>query len=283
MKSNTKKLFTWGAVVLVALGAWATVNQLSANKARASQKNVAYDRVMESDVMTWGIKGDTKLIGVMDIASGEYQGFEVDLAKELTKRINPNAKAELTQVTAGTRVPMLLNVNIDTIIATMTITDERKKVVNFSDHYFKAGQSIMVPDNSKIKSVEDVNYKGAKILAVTGTNSAENIKEFAPKAQVVGLPDYATAMTALESGQGDAITSDNTILFGLGADKPNLKIVGGAFTSEEYAMAFSKNEPKLEAATNKALAEMRADGSYDKLAEKWFGEVRGLDWKEVTK
>lgn len=283
MQSTTKKVLAWGAVALLALGAWAAIDKMSENQARASQKNLAYDRVMKSNVMNWGIKGDTKLVGAMNIESGQYEGFEIDLAKELTKRVNPKAEAELTQVTSGTRVPMLLNGNIDTIIATMTITDDRKKVVDFSDHYFAAGQSIMVPDNSKIKSVKDLNYKGAKILAVTGTNSAENIKKFAPKAQVVGLPDYSTAMSALESGQGQALTSDNTILFGLGADKPNLKIVGGTFTTEEYGMAFSKNEPKLEAATNKALADMRADGSYDKLAQKWFGTVRGLDWKEVTK
>jgi len=283
MQRTMKKVIIWAVVAVLAIGTGFALKSMHDNKQRASQKDGAYDRVMTSNVMNWGIKGDTKLIGAMNIETGEYEGFEIDLAKAITKRINPKATAELTQVTSGTRVPMLLNGNIDAIIATMTITDERKKVVDFSDHYFAAGQSIMVPENSKVKSVRDLNYKGAKILAVTGTNSVENIKKFAPKAQVVGLPDYATAMSALESGQGDALTSDNTILFGLAADKPHLKIVGGTFTTEGYGIAFSKNEPKLEEATNKALAELRADGTYDKLAHKWFGEVRGLDWKEVTK
>ncbi|RRG18180.1 glutamine ABC transporter substrate-binding protein [Weissella viridescens] len=245
-------------------------------------KNETYDRIKKTHKMNWGVKGDTKLMGLTDIKTGKLEGFDIDMAKAITKRIDPKAKPELTQITSGTRVPMLLNGNIDAIIATMTITPEREKVVDFSEPYFNAGQALMVKKSSDVKSIKDMNHKGARILGVQGSNSIENVKKFAPKAKVVALPDYATALTALESGQGDALTTDNSILYGMAVDNHNVKVVGGTFTTEPYGVAVDKNDPKLTKAINKAIDEMKADGSYDKLAKKWFSNVPGMHWKEVT-
>ena len=178
-------------------------------------KNQTYDRIMKTDRMNWGVKGDTKLMGLMNIKTGKLEGFDVDMAKEITKRINPKAKVEYTQITSGTRVPMLLNGNIDAIIATMSITPDRQKVVDFSQSYFNAGQSILVKKSSKYHNVKQLNTPKARVLAVQGSTSIDEIKDFAPKAKVVGLQDYATALTALKAGQGDALTTDNGILYGV--------------------------------------------------------------------
>ncbi|MBX4173271.1 transporter substrate-binding domain-containing protein [Weissella viridescens] len=251
-------------------------------QAETTAKNQTYDRIKKTHTMNWGVKGDTKLMGLTNIRTGKLEGFDIDMAKAITKRIDPKAKPELTQITSGTRVPMLLNGNIDAIIATMTITPERKKVVDFSEPYFNAGQALMVMKKSDVKSIKDLNHKGARILGVQGSNSIENVKKFAPKAKVVALPDYATALTALESGQGDALTTDNSILYGMAVDNHNVKVVGGNFTTEPYGVAVDKADPKLTKAINKAIDEMKADGSYDKLAKKWFNDVPGMNWKEVT-
>lgn len=251
-------------------------------QAETAAKNQTYDRIKKTHTMNWGVKGDTKLMGLTNIRTGKLEGFDIDMAKAITKRIDPKAKPELTQITSGTRVPMLLNGNIDAIIATMTITPEREKVVDFSEPYFNAGQALMVMKKSDVKSIKDLNHKGARILGVQGSNSIENVKKFAPKAKVVALPDYATALTALESGQGDALTTDNSILYGMAVDNHNVKVVGGNFTTEPYGVAVDKADPKLTKAINKAIDEMKADGSYDKLAKKWFNDVPGMNWKEVT-
>lgn len=251
-------------------------------QAETAAKNQTDDRIKKTHTMNWGVKGDTKLMGLTNIRTGKLEGFDIDMAKAITKRIDPKAKPELTQITSGTRVPMLLNGNIDAIIATMTITPERKKVVDFSEPYFNAGQALMVMKKSDVKSIKDLNHKGARILGVQGSNSIENVKKFAPMAKVVALPDYATALTALESGQGDALTTDNSILYGMAVDNHNVKVVGGNFTTEPYGVAVDKADPKLTKAINKAIDEMKADGSYDKLAKKWFNDVPGMNWKEVT-
>lgn len=120
--------------------------------------------VLQTDVkdntITWGVKADTKLFGLMDIKDSKVKGFEIDLAKAMTKEIlGKNGKAVFVPVTSQTRVPLLRNGNIDAIMATMTINPERAKQVDFTKSYFDAGQAILVKKGSPIHSVKDLNKK----------------------------------------------------------------------------------------------------------------------------
>ncbi|KRN93542.1 amino acid ABC transporter periplasmic protein [Pediococcus stilesii] len=244
----------------------------------------AWTQAQKTDSLTWGVKADTKLFGLMNVKTSQIEGFDIDMAKALTKKmLGKDAKANFVQVTSQTRIPLLKNGNLDAIIATMTITDERKKVVDFSNSYFDAGQSLLVKKGSPIKNVQDLNKSGTKVIGVVGSNSVENIKKFAPKAQVIQLQDYAQALTALKSGQGAALTTDNGILFGMAVDNPNYQVVGKAFTKEPYGVAINKGQDDLKEHVNKALKELEKSGEYNKLIEKWFGNIAGFDYKEVER
>ncbi|WP_370398638.1 transporter substrate-binding domain-containing protein [Weissella sagaensis] len=269
---------------ILAASAFALVAGVSAtNEIHADNvKNDTYKRIMKTDRMNWGVKGDTKLMGLMNIKTGKLEGFDVEMAKEITKRVNPDAKVVYTQITSGTRVPMLINGNIDAIIATMSVTPDRQKVVDFSQPYFNAGQSILVKKSSKYHNVKELNTPKARVLAVQGSTSIDEIKEFAPKAKVDGLQDYATALTALKAGQGDALTTDNGILYGMAAGSKSLEVRGGTFTKEPYGVAMQKQNPKLVKAVDKAIDDIKQDGTYEKMAKKWFGDVKGMDWKELA-
>lgn len=247
----------------------------------AVSKTNQLTRIKNEKEMIWGVKADTKLFGLMNIKTGEIQGFDIDMAKAITKRVDPAAKATFIQVTSQTRIPLLKNGNIEGIIATMTITPEREEVVDFSKPYFNAGQSLLVMKNSKVKNIKDLNHKGATVLGTVGSNSVLNVKKFAPKARVLQLQDYAQALTALKSGQGDALTTDNGILYGMSEENPNTRVVGGTFTKEPYGIAMDKGQGDLQAAVNKAIDEIHADGTYNKLIEKWFGNVPGFDWRSL--
>src|SRR5699024_12390792 len=154
------------------------------SKPLSSQNVLENDK--QSKTITWGVKADTKLLGLIDVKDGKEKGFEIDLATALTKKmIGKDAKAKFVTVTSQSRIPLLKNGNIDAIIATMTITPERQKTINFSNSYFDAGQSLLVKDDSSVKKVEDLNNK--TIIGVVGSNSVENVKKFAPKAQVLQL------------------------------------------------------------------------------------------------
>ncbi|QHW29726.1 transporter substrate-binding domain-containing protein [Paenibacillus rhizovicinus] len=219
-----------------------------------------------------GVKYDTKLFGLKDPASGSVEGFDVDIAKALAKDIlGDETKLELKEVTSKTRIPMLNNNDIDMIVATMTITDERKKEVDFSDVYFKAGQSLLVKKGSAIKSIDDIK-KGTKVLAVKGSTSVDNIKAKVPDASILEFDNYQDAFSALKAGQGDTLTTDNAILYGMAVQDPGYEVVGEPFTDEPYGIAIKKGETDLLNSVNEGLKKLHDNGEYDKIYEKWIGQ-----------
>jgi putative glutamine transport system substrate-binding protein len=199
----------------------------------------------ESNEIIWGVKNDTRLFGLMDIPSREVKGFDIDIAKAITDKIlGRDGRATFVEVTSKTRIPLLKNGNIDAIIATMTISEERKKQVDFSDVYFDAGQSLLVKKGSSITGVDSLD-ETTTVLAVKGSTSAVNI-------------------------QGDAMTTDNAILLGMSSENPDYELVGGTFTEEPYGIAINKGQENFLQAVNDALKEMHEDGTYDEIYEKWF-------------
>lgn len=245
------------------------------------QKSVTATNVLTRDKqqnsIVWGVKSDTRLFGLMDIKTDTIKGFDIDIAKEISHRIfGKDVKMDFVPVTSNTRLPLLKNGNVDALICTMSITPDRAKQVDFSDVYFDAGQSLLVKKGSPIKSVKDLNSK-TKVIGVQGSTSVENIKKVAPKTPVLQLSDYAQAFTALKSGQGDALTTDNGILYGMSVDDPNYVVVGGAFTTEPYGIAVNKGQKPFLKEINQSLEAMHKDGTYRKIQQKWFGNVQGFD------
>lgn len=228
------------------------------------------EQIKERGKLVAGVKYDTKLFGLKDPSSGNVEGFDVDIAKAIAKQIlGDETKVELKEVTSKTRIPMLQNGDIDIIIATMTITDERKEQVDFSDVYFEAGQSLLVKSDSAITGLDSLD--GVKVLAVKGSTSAQNIREKAPKAEVLEFDNYQDAFTALKAGKGEALTTDNIILIGMQQTDNNYKLVGGNFTSEPYGMAIRKGDTAFVEEVNKVLKSLKDSGEYDTLHEKWLG------------
>lgn len=259
-----------------------TMTACGSSKALSKQDVLKVDT--KANTITWGVKADTKLFGLMNTKTSIDEGFEVDIAKALTKEIlGKDGKAVFVPITSSTRVPLLRNGNIDAIIATMTITPEREKQVDFTRSYFNAGQAILVKKGSPIQSVKDLNKKGKVVIGVVGSNSVQNIGKFAPKAKVLQMSDYAQALTALKSGQGDALTTDNGILYGMSVDNPGYVVVGGSFTQEPYGIAVNQGQTNFKNRLNKALTTIENDGTYNKILKKWFGNVEGFNYEEMKR
>lgn len=257
-----KRLIKWAALFLLML-------PLAACGKSVAEQDIA-ETAKENNRITWGVKYDTRLFGMMDIETHHVKGFDIDIAEAITEKIlGRDGDAVFVEVTSKTRIPLLKNGNIDAIIATMTITEERLKQVNFSDVYFDAGQSLLVKKGSSITGVDSLTEKDT-VLAVKGSTSAVNIREHAPKAKVLELENYAEAFTALQSGQGDAMTTDNAILLGMASENKDYELVGGTFTEEPYGIAINKGQDNFLKEVNQALKEMHADGTYDRIYDKWF-------------
>ncbi|MGX9132916.1 transporter substrate-binding domain-containing protein [Rummeliibacillus sp. JY-2-4R] len=274
MLKKKKALFTvllFAMISVLMLAACGTKEKSNSTKSDSSgsSKN-SLEAIKEKDKIVFGVKNDTRLFGLKNPKTGNVEGFDIDIAKEITKIVlGDESKAEFKEVTSKTRIPMLQKGDIDAIVATMTITDERKKEVDFSDVYFKAGQALLVKKGSPIKSIADIK-KGTKVLAVKGSTSAVNIREKAPDATVLEFENYAEAFTALKAGQGDTLTTDNAILYGMVDEDPNYQVVGDLFTDEPYGIAVKKDSPELVQAINDALKELHDNGKYDELYKKWI-------------
>lgn len=241
----------------------------------------ALKNIKATNTITWAVEGDKKLFSLIDIHDDREKGFDIDMAKAITREIlGPKGKAKFTLATSQSRIPLLKNGNVDAVIATLTITPERAKAITFSKTYFQAGKSLLVPKGSKIKKPSDLN--GKTVIGIVGDNSVEVIKKVAPKAKVVAMQDYGQAVSALKSHQGDALTSDNGVLYGLAAQSPDsLEVSGGTFTKEPYGIAVNKNQGPFHSAIDQAIDKIQRSGEYNRLIKKWFGQVPGFNYKEM--
>lgn len=240
----------------------------TANNADTSGSN-SLEAIKQRGKLVAGVKYDTYLFGYKDPQDGQVKGFEIDLMKELAKRLlGDESKLELKEVNSKTRIKLLNGGDIDLICATMTISEKRKEEVDFSRVYFMAGQSLLVPNNSPIKTVADT--KGKKVATAKGATSGNNLKAVQPEAQIQLYENYADAFTALRAGQVDALTTDDSILMGMQQQDPDFKLVGGQFTQEPYGIGIKKGNKELQAYVDNFLDEIIQDGTYGKLYEKWF-------------
>lgn len=276
MKKMWSKVLSLGlvailsAATLVGCGASQTTGGDQAKPGAAASAGTLA-KIKERGKFVVGVKYDLNLFGLKDPATGNVEGFDIDIAKAIAKKaLGDETKIELKEVTSKTRIPMLKNGEIDAIIATMTITEERKKEVDFSDVYFTAGQALLVKKDSPINTIADL--KGKKVVTAKGSTSAKNIREKAPDAEVLEFENYAEAFTALKAGQGDALTTDNALLFGMAKQDTNYRVTTETFTEEPYGIAMTKGDAEFVTFVNDTLKELKANGEYDKIYEKWIGE-----------
>ncbi|WP_409299733.1 transporter substrate-binding domain-containing protein [Peribacillus sp. SCS-155] len=261
---KTKKLFK-----MAILSSIATLMLAGCGKEESGSKDVL-GQIKDEKKIVFGVKHDTRLFGLKNPETGKVEGFDIDLSRELAKEMFGNdVKVEYKEVTSKTRVPLLNNGKVDAVVATMTINEERKKEVDFTDVYFDAGQSLLVKKGSKVQGLEDLK-KGTKVLAVKGSTSAINIREKAPETSVLEYENYAEAFTALKAGKGDALTTDDAILYGMVEEDPSFELVGGTFTEEPYGIAVKKGNKELVDALNKALKALKDSGKYDEIKNKWI-------------
>lgn len=237
----------------------------------------------DAGAITVGTKFDQPGFGLENL-EGVPEGFDVEVTKiiagglgidaeDITWRESPSAERE-NLVESG---------DVDMVVATYTINDERAERVTFAGPYYNAGQQLMVlSDNDTITSPEDLaDNPDASVCSVDGSTPAENIKEYlADPSQLVTFDVYERCADSLSNGQVDIVTTDNVILLGFVADaEDEFKLVGEQFTDEPYGIGIEKGDTEFCEWINETLKE-----NEDTYLEAWdntAGEVEGTERPEL--
>ncbi|MDR7434905.1 MAG: transporter substrate-binding domain-containing protein [Armatimonadota bacterium] len=232
------------------------------------------DEIKQRGYLIVGVKADFPPFGYID-ERGERAGFDLDLAKELARLLfGDPSKVRFVTVTSANRIPFLQTKQIDIIVATMTVTFDRAKVVDFSQPYFCSGHLILVPQNSTIRTFQDLN--GRRVATVQGSTGDRVTSVLAPQAQKITFTQNSEALLALKGGRAEAFVQDDVLLLSFAKQDPSLKVVGWPpQMPAPYAIGVRKGEKDLLAWINVALVKIRQEGVYDRLYKKWFGELAG--------
>jgi glutamate transport system substrate-binding protein len=219
-----------------------------------------------------GIKYDQPGLGLKDGA--KYTGLDVDVAKYVAKELG-HAESDITWVQAPSpqRETLISTGQVDLVVATYSITDERKTKVTFAGPYFIAGQDLLVKESDTSITGPDT-LKGKKLCSVKGSTPASNLKKKYPDVQLQEYDTYTNCVEALVGGSVDALTTDNTILAGYASQeayKGKLKVVGKTFSEEKYGIGLKKGDTATCEKVNAALAKMVSSGDWQKAVDANLG------------
>ena len=224
------------------------------------------DRIQRTEKLRVGTDATYPPFESKDAKTGKLIGFDIDLMSAVCEELG--VKCEFTVVPFDGIVSGLKNNKYDVIISAFTITSEREKMVDFSQPYYQAGQSIAVRlDEQKIKSIDDLVGKKVGVqLGTTGEIRAKKIEG----AEIISYDNIGAAFIDMDNHKLDAVINDKPTSERVIAVKGKAKIVGETLTSENYGMAVRKGEQRLLDAINESLEKLKATGKLQKINEKWF-------------
>ncbi|OBI21978.1 ABC transporter substrate-binding protein [Mycobacterium sp. E2327] len=233
----------------------------------------------EADAAVADIRARGRLIVGLDIGSnlfsfrdpitGDITGFDVDIAGEIARDIfGAPSHVEYRILSSEERVTALQRNEVDVVVKTMTITCERRKLVNFSTVYLDANQRILAPRDSPIVRAADLS--GKRVCVARGTTSLHRIQQIDPAPVIVSVVNWADCLVAMQQREIDAVSTDDSILAGLVEEDPYLHIVGPNMATQPYGIGVNLNNPGLVRFVNGTLERIRRDGTWNTLYRKWL-------------
>ncbi|WP_029118208.1 glutamate ABC transporter substrate-binding protein [Mycobacterium sp. URHB0044] len=234
-----------------------------------AQADAAVSTIRNRGRLIVGLDIGSNLFSFRDPITGEITGFDVDIAGEVARDIfGTPSQVEYRILSSADRIAALQNNQVDIVVKTMSITCERKKLVNFSTEYLSANQRILAPRDSAIRQASDLS--GKRVCAVKGTTSLQRIQQINPPPVVVEVVTWADCLVALQQRQVDAVSTDDSILAGLVSQDPYLHIVGPSMNEEPYGIGINLENTDLVRFVNGTLERIRRDGTWNTLYRKWL-------------
>ena len=278
MKKITRRSFMAAAGLTVAALALTACGGSSSTASSAAASSVASSAAASSEAASAAADVTTVEAGKLTMATnaafppyemttdaGEFEGIDIETAQAIADKLGLELQIDDMDFDAA-----LLSVQqgkADIVMAGVTVTDERKAVMDFSDSYATGIQSIVVPEGSDIASPDDL--AGKKIGTQRGTTGYIYCSDDFGDENVVAYDDGLTAVQALNNGQVDAVVIDNAPAKEFVAANPGLVILDTSYAEEDYAIGVAKGS-SLKDAVNAALEELKADGTLQSIVDKYI-------------
>ncbi len=231
----------------------------------------------ESGSITIGVKYDQPGIGFKGATDDMPRGIDPEIGKILAADLGI-APEDITwkETISDNREPFLQSGEVDLVIASYSITDDRREVVGQAGPYYVTGQQLLVAKGSDIQGLEDI--KGEAVCSVTGSTSLDNVE--AEGAKPRGFDTYSECRDQVLNGSVDAMTTDGAILLGYAAENPDeLEVVGDTFSEERYGVGYPKDAPEMCGWITDTLTAAEDDGKWAEAFEATLGQS-GVDTPE---
>ncbi|SFW49363.1 glutamate ABC transporter substrate-binding protein [Amycolatopsis australiensis] len=216
-----------------------------------------------------GVDQTTYLFGFRNPTTGNLEGFDIDMVKEIAKAIfgTADGHVQFRAIPSSQREDVLKKHQVDVVVRTYSITCARKKDVQFSSVYYKAGQRILVTKESKATKLADLS--GKKVCATKKSTSLAKIATDPAKPVPVSVDNWSDCLVMLQQGQVEAVSTDDTILAGMAAQDPTLQVVGDQFTEENYGIGVPKDREDMVRFVNAVLENVRNGGAWQDSYRRW--------------
>jgi polar amino acid transport system substrate-binding protein len=219
-----------------------------------------------------GVDQNTYLFGFRNPTTTELEGFDIDRVKEVALAIFGDAsKVQYKVISSAEREPALQQGEVDIVVRTMTANCDRWQRINFSAIYYTAGQRLLVDGTSQVTSLDQLG--GKKVCAAKGSTSLKTIAGHAAKPIPVGTDTWSDCLVMLQQRQVEAVSTDDTILAGMKAQDPTVKLAGPRFTEEPYGIGVPKQNEDMVRFVNAVLERSVNSGEWAKSYGTWLGKI----------
>lgn len=271
MKKTFKNLTALLATAAFALSLTAC-NDKEANNAQNASSTL--DQLKQADKVRIGVFSDKPPFGYVD-AQGKSQGFDVEIAKAITKDLlGDENKVEFVLVDAANRAEYLLSKKVDIILANFTVTPTRKEVVDFANPYMKVALGVVSPNGAVITDLEQLKDK--TLIVDKGTTADIFFTKNYPNIKLLKFEQNTETFEALRDGRGDALSNDNTFLFAWAKQNPGYTVGVKSFGDQDViAPAVRKDAPDLLNWLNAEIIKLSKEGTLKQAYEKTLLPVYG--------
>jgi glutamate transport system substrate-binding protein len=232
-----------------------------------------FDKMKARNRVVIGVKEDQPNLGFKDPTTGQYSGFDIEVAKLVAAKLGFSAdQIDYKAIPSANREQAIMNGDVDYYVGTYSITDKRKDQVGFAGPYYVAGQDLLVrKDDTSITGPDSL--AGKKVCSATGSTSIQNIRDKYKDAQTIEFEKYSQCVDAVINNQADAVTTDDAILKGYAANQPEkVKVVGKVFSTEKYGVGMPKDDKALRDKVNDVLDQAAKDGTWLSIYQSTLGK-----------